>query len=602
MSESAISEHGIIGDLHTAVLVATDGDIDWCCLPRFDSPSVFAALLDDERGGHFQLVPEGEWTSVQRYLPATNVLITEFNAKTGGVVQVTDFMPVGPSRGGRSRIFRGVKGVRGRVPMTARWDPRFDYARRETACRPRRSGVLATDRQKDVATVSASAGVAWQCSSAGATAAFTPNEGETLWFVLSFDEDEVHPVESHQPEQTLDATIRWWDAWTATLKYDGGFRKEVERSALALKLCCYEPTGAIVAAPTTSLPESYHGGRNWDYRFAWLRDSAFVLFALDVLGVDAEMDAFLHFLKRVCRLEGDDPLQIMFAVDAARELPEKVLEHLRGWRGYGPVRIGNGAVGQFQLDVYGEVIATAALWLRRRELSEGLWKVLADLINWTAVHWRDPDQSIWEPRHGARHHVFSKIMAWVALDRGAQIADRAGQETEAVAWRKEADLVKAEVLEKGWDPVRRTFVQCYGEPQLDAAMLVIPKFGFLPRSDPRVRSTIDAIRAELGSKAEDLIYRYKSADGLEGEEGAFVICSFWMIQALAMTGEVDEAERLFRNLLRRGNALGLLAEEIDPENGEQLGNFPQGLSHAGLINTAHVIDMMKARRPDETLS
>jgi GH15 family glucan-1,4-alpha-glucosidase len=486
--------------------------------------------------------------------------------------------------------------------MTVRFDPRFDYARQQTVCRPRRSGVLTTDRRKDVATIAASPGIAWQCTDQGALARFTPAEGETIWFVLTFDEDEVQPVEAHEPEKVLDATIRWWDAWAASLRYEGAFWKEVERSALALKLCCYEPTGAIVAAPTTSLPESYRGGRNWDYRFAWLRDSAFVLFALDVLGVDQEADAFLHFLRRVCRLESDDPLQIMFAVDSARELPEKVLEHLRGWRGYGPVRIGNGAVGQFQLDVYGEVVATAAQWLRRRELSEGLWKVLADLVNWTAVHWRDPDQSIWEPRHGARHHVFSKVMSWVALDRGAQIAARAGHEDEAQRWRSEADLVKAEVLERGWDPERRTFVQCYGEPQLDAALLVIPKFGFLPRTDPRVRSTVEAIRRELGSKAEDLIYRYKSADGLEGEEGAFVICGFWLCQALAMMGDVDEAERLFRNQLRRANQLGLLAEEIDPDNGEQLGNFPQGLSHAGLINTAHVIDMMKAGRPELALS
>ena len=601
MSEVSISNHGVIGDLHSAVLVACDGDIDWCCLPRFDSPSVFAGLLDRERGGGWRIAPAGNWTSTQRYLPATNVLITEFNATDGGVVQLTDFMPVGPARAGRSRIFRGVKTVRGAVPMTVRWNPMFDYARRPTTCRTRKSGVLSTDRQKDVATVSAGPGISWECSEQGAVARFTAAEGTTIWFVLAFDEDEVHPVESHEPEATLDATIRWWDAWTSRIKYEGEFRKDVERSALALKLCCYEPTGAIVAAPTTSLPESYAGGRTWDYRYAWLRDSAFVLFALDVLGIDAEMDAFLHFLKRVCRLEGDDPLQIMFAVDGHRDLSENVLEHLRGWRGYGPVRVGNGAAGQFQLDVYGEVLATAANWLRRREMSEGLWKVLRDLVNWTAAHWREPDSSIWEPRHGARHHVFSKIMAWVALDRGARIADKHNCHDEAALWRAEADAVHAEVLVRGWDPVRKTFIQCYDEPQLDAALLVIPKFGFLPFADPRVRSTIAAVRRELGSKAEDLIYRYKSADGLEGEEGAFVICSFWMIQALAMTGDLAEAERLFRNLLRRASTLGLLAEEIDPLNGEQLGNFPQGLSHAGLINTAYIIDMMKAGRPAQVI-
>jgi GH15 family glucan-1,4-alpha-glucosidase len=286
----------------------------------------------------------------------------------------------------------------------------------------------------------------------------------------------------------------------------------------------------------------------------------------------------------------------MFAVDGKRDLTEHLLDHLRGWRGIGPVRIGNGAARQFQLDVYGEVLETASDWLRNRPLAEGLWKVLRDLVNWAAIHWHEPDLSIWEPRVAPKHHVFSKMMAWVALDRGARIALGAGHAEEAEFWRHEAEEVHAEVLARGWDPRRNAFVQCYGEPQLDAALLIMPQLRFLPPSDPRVRSTLEAVRRELATQCEELIYRYRSEDGFAGDEGAFVICSFWMIQTMALVGDFDEAERLFRNLLRRTNSVGLIAEEIDPATGEQLGNFPQGLSHAALINTAHLLERLREAR------
>jgi GH15 family glucan-1,4-alpha-glucosidase len=590
-----IEAHGVIGDLHTAVLVAADGAIDWACLPRFDSDSLFGAVLDAKRGGLWCIAPAEPATSEQRYLPGTNVLQTSFRDHGGGVVIVTDFMPVGPARSGRSRIARRASVVRGAVPVRVTFAPRFDYALRMPRLVQRMHGIQATDADNDAAALSGPPAAPWQLADGIATLDLWLGEGEHVWFVLAFDEDEVAPVADHGPDRLLEDTTTWWDSWSRQLQYEGPYRREVERSALALKLCCHEPSGAIVAAATTSLPESWAGGRNWDYRYTWLRDSAFVLFALHMLGYHDETDAFLGFLKRVCRRHDGGPLQIMFAVDGRRELPERVLDHLEGYRGLGPVRIGNGAAGQFQLDIYGEVLATIEVWGRGRELSEGLWQVARDLVNWTADHWREPDWSIWEPRTEPKQHVFSKVMAWVALDRGARLAERGGHTEDVQRWRNEAALVHAEVLERGWDPVRGTFVQVYGEQQLDAALLVIPKVNFLSRGDPRVASTLAAVRRELATPCEDLVYRYLAPDGLDGAEGAFIICSFWMIQNLAMTGSMDEAERLFRNLVRRGGELGLFAEEIDPLTGAQQGNYPQALSHAGLINTALILERLRGR-------
>jgi GH15 family glucan-1,4-alpha-glucosidase len=593
MSYHPIGRYGVIGDLHTAALVSTEGSIDWCCMPRFDSPSLFAALLDDARGGRWRVAPSVAHTSEQHYLPGTNVVQTVFRADGGGVVDVTDFMPVGESRAGRARIYRRVRGVRGQVPVQVSWAPRFDYANVVPHLTRRTHGVLATDRDNDVAAIVADPRTSWRLDDAAATADVSLQQDECVWFVLTFDEDEVHPLESHHPQETLERTIRHWDAWSCRLRYDGPYRREVERSALALKLCCYEPTGAIVAAPTTSLPEALDGDRNWDYRYTWLRDSAFVLYALDVLGYEEETDAFMRFLRRVCRREGEGPLQIMYAVDGSPQLPERILEHLEGYRGCGPVRIGNAAAGQFQLDVYGEVLTTMEIWLRRRELSEGTWKVVCNLAEGVMDRWQLPDYSIWEPRYMPKHHVFSKVMAWATLDRASLVAERFRRFDEVERWRAESRRAHADVLERGWDAELGAFVQCYDEKALDAALLVIPEIHFLQRDDPRVRSSLNAIRRELASPCEELIYRYRAPDGLVGAEGAFVFCSFWMIQNLALVGEHAEAERLFRNLLRRFDPLGLAAEEIDPFTGEQLGNYPQGLSHASLINCAYVLERLR---------
>ncbi|MBI2403436.1 MAG: glycoside hydrolase family 15 protein [Gemmatimonadetes bacterium] len=595
MSYLPIGDYGVIGDLHTAALVGRTGSIDWCCAPRFDSPSVFGAILDARRGGRCAVTPTAPAVSEQRYLPETNVLVSTFMPHAGGAVQVTDFMPVGPARDGRAEIHRRIRCLRGAAEVEVVFEPRFDYGLKVPALTCRRHGVLATDADDDVATIATAPGVSWSVEEGRATARIPLQADQTVWLVLRFDDDEVHPVEHYRSQEKLDATIQWWDGWCSRITYQGPYRQEVERSALLLKLCCYEPSGAILAAPTTSLPEWLTASRNWDYRFTWLRDSAFVLYALDALGYDAEADGFMRFLKRVGRRADARYFQIMYAVDGRRELPERILEHLEGYQGASPVRVGNSAAGQFQLDVYGDMLETGNVWRQRHPMTEGTWKVLRDLVDWTAGHWRGPDSGIWEPRSAQKQYVHSKVMAWVALDRGARIATELNLPGDPERWRREADAVHAEVLERGWDPARQTFVQAYGDPQLDAALLVIPKVRFLPRSDPRVRSTLGAIRKELATVCEDLIYRYRTPDGVSGDEGAFVVCSFWMVQNLAMVGEYAEAERLFRNLLRRGNHLGLFAEEIDPATGAHLGNFPQALSHAALINTAHILELLRPR-------
>ncbi|MGI9042382.1 MAG: glycoside hydrolase family 15 protein [Gemmatimonadales bacterium] len=586
--QQPISSYGLIGDMRTAALVGLDGSIDWCCLPRFDSGSVFAAILDPDRGGSWSIRPQGEWTSTQRYLPRTNILETTFKTADGTVV-LTDFMPVGEDGrppGPHPEIHRQLRCTRGRVRMQMVFMPRFEYGARTTRLEVLRAGIFATDRTDQVLTLSSARPFDWIVELSTATTRFEIEKGEARWLVLRYDDDDIHPVDRYESAEKLDITAAFWQRWSSGVRYRGPFRGIVKRSALALKLLTHAETGAIIAAPTTSLPETIGGGRNWDYRFVWLRDAAFTLAALDVVGHGAESDAFMRFLKKVCRHEGGGHLQIMYGIDGRRDLVERQLDHLSGYLGSGPVRVGNGAVGQLQLDVYGEVLETADIWRRKHEMTEGTWRVLRGLVEWVSQNWRLPDSSIWEVRGEVRHYVFSKVMTWVALDRGIRMAEELSLPGDTIAWRAAREALHAEIMERGWSEAHQSFVQAYEYDALDAAALAIPMVRFLPWNHPRVHSTVRAIARELTSSDGELVYRYRHPDGLEGEEGAFSICTFWLAQALGMIGERERAERVFRRMLRHANHVGLYSEEIDPASGEFLGNFPQGFTHIALINCA----------------
>jgi GH15 family glucan-1,4-alpha-glucosidase len=594
--QQPISAYGLIGDMRTAALVGLDGGIDWCCLPRFDSGSVFAALLDPERGGTWSIRPEGNWTSTQRYLPRTNILETTFRTPSGGVVTLTDFMPVGqdgrPS-GDHPEIHRQLRCARGHVPMHMVFMPRFEYGARTTRLDLLRAGLFATDRTDQVLTLSSAKPFTWVVEQSVATTRFGLEKGEERWLVLRYDDDDIHPVDRYESARKLDDTAAYWQKWSSKVKYNGPYRGMVKRSALALKLLTHAETGAMIAAPTTSLPEIIGGKRNWDYRFVWLRDAAFTLAAFDAVGHFREADQFMRFLKKVCRHEGGGHLQIMYGIDGRRDLIERQLDHLTGYYGSQPVRVGNGAVGQLQLDVYGEVMETADIWRRNHEMTEGTWRVLRGLVDWVSKNWHLPDSSIWEVRGGVRHYVFSKVMSWVALDRGVRMAEELGLEGDTAGWRAARETLHAEIMERGWSEARQSFVQSYDSDALDAAALAIPMVRFLPWNHPRVHATVNTIAKELTTVDGELVYRYRHPDGLEGEEGAFSICTFWLAQALTMIGERERAERVFRRMLRHANHVGLYSEEIDPASGEFLGNFPQAFTHIALINCAAALAAAK---------
>ncbi len=587
--QPTISDYGLIGDMQSAALVGRHGGIDWCCLPRFDSGSVFAALLDPQRGGTWLIQPAEPYAAVQRYLTGTNILETTFRTAAAEAV-LTDFMPVtaeGRPAGNHREIHRRLHGLRGEMPMRVRFMPRFEYGARSTRLEMIGEGLFASDRTDQVLTLASVRPFEWRIEQGAAETDFTLPAGDTRWLVLRHDDDDVHPVDRYESQRKLEATTAFWLRWSSKVRYTGPWRDAVERSALTLKLLTDCETGAVIAAPTTSLPETLGGIRNWDYRFVWLRDAVFTLTALQSVGHGAEADAFMRFLRRVCRHEGGGHLQIMYTVNGRRDLEERQLEHLSGYRGSRPVRVGNGAVDQLQLDVYGEVLAAADAWRREHPMSEGVWRTLRPLVDWVSGHWHLPDSSIWEVRGETRHYVFSKVMNWVALDRGIRIATDLSLPADLPAWTAARAAVRAEILERGWNPARGAFIQAYDHPDtLDAAALTIPMMGFLPWDDPRVISTVRAIQRDLTTPDGELVYRYLTPDGLDGEEGAFSICTFWLAEALCRIGDRPQAERIFHRMLGYANHLGLYSEEIDPLSGEFLGNFPQAFTHIGLIQCA----------------
>lgn len=586
----AIADYAMIGDPHTVALVASDGSIDWCCWPRFDSPAVFCRLLDAGKGGYFQVRPADRFASSRSYVGPTNVLATTFETADGRV-RLTDFMPAwshqaaGNGDGHHHSILRLIEGLAGDVEMEVGFHPTFGFAGESTAVTAGEGGAVARGDHNS-AVLSCPIPLAANATG-GLRGRARVSSGDRIWLALSFQAEgdpASNAIEPASASAEMAATLAHWEAWSGKCTYAGPYRDLVLRSALALKLLTFEPTGAVIAAPTTSLPEQIGGIRNWDYRYTWLRDSALILEALQAIGYHDEADGFFRWLESVwTRHHGS--LQIMYNIDGDPRLPEGILSHLEGYRRSSPVRIGNGACKQIQLDVYGEVLDAAYFCqVGQRSLDPHLWAVLSGLADQAAARWRDPDRGIWEVRGGPRQFLYSKLLCWVAVDRAIKLSKTCGPPTDTRSWKRAREDIREAILARGYNEEIGAFGQSLDDPVLDASALAIPTVGFLPATDPRVQSTIEKIREQLTSNG--LVYRYTFDDGLPRGEATFALCSFWLVDALALSGRVDEARSLFEQIVGHANDVGLLAEEIDPVTKELLGNFPQGFSHLALIRSA----------------
>jgi GH15 family glucan-1,4-alpha-glucosidase len=601
-----IENYGIIGNMRTAALVGMDGSIDWLCLPNFDSPSVFAALLDDRRGGRFRIAPAcAALRHKQFYWPETNILITRF-LHEDGVGEIEDYMPVGATTlKVPNELIRRVRVMRGRMPFRLECRPAFDYARASHKLKLDPHCARFEGPGLSITLVSP---LPLAADGHGVRADFDLKEGEDVTFVLRHyqpGESAGQPSTADQGEELFRETVAYWRRWLSKCTYRGRWRETVQRSALTLKLLSFEPTGAIVAAATCSLPESIGGPRNWDYRLTWIRDSAFTLYGLLRIGFTEEAAGFINWLKdrwhEVGSSQGPGPLQTLYGIDGRAELTEETLDHLEGYRGSRPVRVGNGAYQQLQLDIYGELMD--AVYLHNKYVQpigyDG-WLRLRRLIDWLCDNWNREDESIWEVRGGQRQFVYSKFMAWVALDRGLRLADKRSFPADRARWLHVRDEIYEEVMARGWNARRQSFVQAYGSEAIDASSLLMPLVFFMAPSDPRMLKTIDAIARpvdEGGLSAGGLVYRYDPAsapDGLPGSEGTFNMCSFWLVEALTRAGSTDparleEALLLFEQMLGYSNHLGLYGEQTG-KSGEILGNFPQAFTHLALISAAYNLD------------
>ena len=580
-----IEDYALIGDLQTAALVGRDGSVDWLCLPRFDSASVFAALLGDERHGQWRLAPKGGMPArTRRYRPGTLILETDFETPDGAV-RVIDFMPHRDDRA--PQLIRIVEGLRGRVPMEMTLSLRPDYGAIEPWIEPAPDGIVAA-AGPDAFRLSTP--LPLRIEDAVVSSEFTAIEGARERFVLTWNYsfEKAPPVED--ADSALARSSAAWREWSDRCTYDGEYRDEVLRSLITLKAMTHEKTGALVAAPTTSLPEDIGGVRNWDYRYCWLRDSALALGALFGGGYFEEGVAFRDYLLRVAT--GDpSKLQVMYGIGGERRLTEFELDDFPGYEGSKPVRVGNAAVDQFQLDVYGEVALVSHMAIESGQPVER-WERWVGILDHVQSIWREPDEGIWEVRGPRRQFTHSKVMAWVVFDRAVKLAERFDVDGEVESWRRNRDEIHQQVCEHGFDPERNTFTQYYGSQELDASVLVIPLVGFLPPTDERVISTVDAVQRELAR--DGLLSRYSTRhtdDGLPGDEGQFLACSFWLVGALALTGRLDEGRALYERLLGLTNDLGLLSEEYDVVRKRQVGNFPQAFSHLGIINAARLLTM-----------
>ncbi len=596
MAYKPIGDYGVIGDLHTVALVGKDGSIDWCCFPHFDSPSLFGALLDDRRGGRFRIGPLEDGKKQQLYLPETNVLLTRF-LHNDGVAELTDFMPVEGDELGirpkRHQIIRMVTVVRGQIRFRLECRPAFNFGRDIHTVTLRQTGAIFRTTSMAVGLVSP---VPLTTDQGAVEAEFILTAGQRLTFFLE-------QLEMGAAETLLEApqtgeiafrdTVGFWRKWLGQCRYTGRWREMVQRSALTLKLLTYAPTGAIVAAPTTSLPEEVGGIRNWDYRYTWIRDAAFTLYALLRLGFSKEAGRFMHWLEARCRdLNGDGSLQVLYGIDGRRIPPEETLLDWDGYHKSRPVRIGNSAAPQRQLDMYGALMDAAYLYNKYGSpISYDTWIGLSRLLDYVCANWDQPDEGIWEVRGGQRQFVYSKVMCWVALDRGIRLADKRGFPADRAKWMDVRDRIYREVMHRGWQQECRSFVQEYEGNALDASALIMPLVFFVSPTDPRMHSTIEQLQSRLVSDA--LVFRYlqgdAAPDGLPGQEGTFTLCSFWLVEALTRAGRLEEARLIFEKILSYANHLGLYAEELSV-TGEHLGNFPQAFAHIGLISAAYNLD------------
>jgi GH15 family glucan-1,4-alpha-glucosidase len=598
-----IAEHGLVGDLHTVALVGTNGTIDWYCCPAFDSPSVFGSILDKDNGGFYSLHPAGDgWHSKQLYFPDTNVLITRFFT-AGGVGEVQDFMPIEDQPElHRHRLLRRVVVVRGTMEFELEIQPRFDYGRDDHEVEMHPHGVLFRAPSLTLALEGAiaksmgGAERALERRGQGVRTRFTIEAGDSHTYVLErVPADHIcRPYSERETAAAFEATVQYWRKWLERSRYRGRWREMVHRSALTLKLLTYAPTGALVAAPTTSLPEQLGGERNWDYRYTWIRDAAFSLYGLLRLGFTEEAAAFMGWLTdrtREWKVGPSGPLQIMYGIDGRAELEEIELTHWSGYMDSSPVRIGNGAADQRQLDIYGELIDSVYLYNKYgAPIFHETWGSLRRIVDWLCENWDNVDEGIWETRGGQKDFTYSRLMSWVAIERAIRMNRARGLPGDIVRWLAERDRIYNQIMSRGWSDERQAFVQHYGSDVLDASILLMPLVLFIAPRDPRWLSTLHAIGDELVS--DSLVYRYNieaSPDGLRGEEGTFSICSFWYVEALTRAGRIDEARLAFEKMLTYANHLGLYSEEIGP-TGELLGNFPQAFTHLALISSAYNLD------------
>jgi GH15 family glucan-1,4-alpha-glucosidase len=605
-----IAAYGLLADCHSAALVDRDGSIDWLCMPHYDSPAVFARILDPD-AGHWSIAPAGPSTSTRRYLPGTLVVQTTFITPTGSV-RLTDAMAFAEGQRGHDlgrdaphEVLRLVEGVTGSVELTMELAPRPEYGLVRPLFRMEGHGGRTFGGPNQIAVT---AGVPVEVQDSTMRATFTVGKGDRIGFALRWAD-----VVSARPMPTpatgvasrITDTIDGWRSWEAEHDvYDGPHRDLVRLSARVLKGLTFRPTGAIVAAPTTALPEGVGGERNWDYRFSWIRDSSLTVEALYIGACSDEAEEFVSFMtSSACGRASEGSLQIMYGIRGDHDLSERELPHLRGWRDSRPVRVGNGAWNQTQLDVYGELLSALHTYQGRLgELHPEIQAFVADLADTAARRWREKDSGIWEMRGEPLHHLSSKVLCWVALDRAVALTPALGMHGRAEEWAAERDRLREAILERGWSERRQAYAQAFDSDELDAAALLMVTYGFLPATDPRMRSTIEAIARDLTEGGMVLRYRNQeglNADGLAGEEGTFAVCTFWLVSALARAGEVERAEALFDQLVRATNDLGLLGEEIDTATGEQLGNFPQAYSHIGFITAAWEIDQARERRASE---